>query len=57
LTASSQAVEALTAQNNMFVYTDIHAVLGEGNFVLTVSEGQWNGTTTPSMTCSGWKTA
>jgi len=39
------AVEALTAQNNMFQYTDIHAVLGEGNFVLTVSEGQWNGTT------------
>jgi predicted SnoaL-like aldol condensation-catalyzing enzyme len=39
------AVEALTAQDNMFVYTDIHAVLGEGNFVLTVSEGQWNGGT------------
>lgn len=39
------AVEALTAQNNMFQYTDIHAVLGEGNFVLTISEGQWNGTT------------
>lgn len=39
------AVEALTAQNNMFQYTEIHAVLGEGNFVLTVSEGQWNNTT------------
>ena len=39
-----EAVEALTAQNNMFQYTEIHAVLGEGNFVLTVSEGQWNGT-------------
>lgn len=39
------AVQALTAQNNMFQYTEIHAVLGEGNFVLTVSEGQWNGTT------------
>ncbi|HKL06741.1 MAG TPA: nuclear transport factor 2 family protein [Roseovarius sp.] len=39
------AVEALTAQDNMFQYTDIHAVLGEGNFVLTVSEGQWNNTT------------
>ncbi|MBW8635563.1 nuclear transport factor 2 family protein [Hoeflea sp. WL0058] len=39
------AVETLTAQNNMFLYTEIHAVLGEGNFVLTVSEGQWNGTT------------
>lgn len=39
------AVEALTAQGNMFQYTQIHAVLGEGNFVLTVSEGQWNNTT------------
>jgi predicted SnoaL-like aldol condensation-catalyzing enzyme len=39
------AVEALTAQGNMFVYTDIHAVLGEGNFVLTVSEGEWSGQT------------
>jgi hypothetical protein len=35
------AVEELTALGNMFVYTDIHAVLGEGNFVLTESEGQW----------------
>lgn len=39
------AVAYLTAQNNMFQYTKIHKVLGEGNFVLTVSEGQWNGTT------------
>lgn len=38
-------VEELTAQGNMFVYTEIHAVLGEGNFVLTVSEGEWNGQT------------
>ncbi len=29
----------------MFQYTKIHKVLGEGNFVLTVSEGQWNGRT------------
>lgn len=40
-----EAVEALTAQDNMFQYTKIHKVLGEGNFVLTISEGQWNGTT------------
>ena len=40
-----EAVEYLTAQNNMFRYTKIHKVLGEGNFVLTVSEGEWNGTT------------
>ena len=39
-----EAVESLTAQNNMFKYTKIHKVLGEGNFVLTVSEGQWNNT-------------
>lgn len=45
LTGIVAAVEALTAANNMFVYEEIHAVLGEGNFVLTVSEGQWNGTT------------
>ncbi|MEM9548434.1 MAG: hypothetical protein AAGA77_20790 [Bacteroidota bacterium] len=38
-----EAVEFLTAQNNMFKYTKIHKVLGEGNFVLTVSEGEWNG--------------
>jgi predicted SnoaL-like aldol condensation-catalyzing enzyme len=39
-----EAVEYLTARNNMFQYTKIHKVLGEGNFVLTVSEGQWNDT-------------
>jgi predicted SnoaL-like aldol condensation-catalyzing enzyme len=40
-----EAVKYLSSQNNMFQYTKIHKVLGEGNFVLTVSEGQWNGTT------------
>lgn len=40
-----EAVEYLTSQNNMFKYTKIHKVLGEGNFVLTISEGEWNGTT------------
>jgi predicted SnoaL-like aldol condensation-catalyzing enzyme len=39
-----EAVEYLTTQNNMFQYTKIHQVLGEGDFVLTVSEGNWNGT-------------
>ena len=38
-------VDTLTAQNNMFEYTKIHQVLGEGNFVLTVSEGEWSGKT------------
>jgi len=45
LTGVVEAVEYLTSKNNMFQYTKIHKVLGEGNFVLTVSEGQWNGTT------------
>ena len=43
LTGIIEAVEYLTAQNNMFKYTKIHKVLGEGNFVLTVSEGEWSG--------------
>ncbi|MEO1627100.1 MAG: hypothetical protein AAFV25_18250, partial [Bacteroidota bacterium] len=38
-----EAVEYLSAQNNMFKYTKIHKVLGEGSFALTVSEGEWNG--------------
>lgn len=38
-----EAVQTLTAQNNMFKYKTIHKVLGEGNFVLTVSEGEWSG--------------
>ncbi|MEQ8548800.1 MAG: hypothetical protein RIC03_12875 [Cyclobacteriaceae bacterium] len=40
-----EAVEYLTSQNNMFKYTKIHKVLGEGNFVLTISEGEWSGKT------------
>ncbi|PWN06783.1 hypothetical protein DDZ15_05785 [Rhodohalobacter mucosus] len=38
-----EAVDYLTSQNNLFKYTKIHKVLGEGNFVLTVSEGEWSG--------------
>jgi len=45
LTGIVEAVEYLTSQNNMFKYTKVHKVLGEGNFVLTISEGEWNGTT------------
>ncbi len=37
-----EAVKYLTSKNNMFQYTKIHKVLGEGNFVLTISEGKWN---------------
>jgi len=39
------AVDYLISVDNMFQYTAIHKVIGEGNFVLTISEGQWNGTT------------
>jgi len=38
------AVDYLVSIDNMFQYTTIHKVIGEGNFVLTVSEGQWNNT-------------
>lgn len=39
----SEAIAYLTSQNDMFIYTKTHKVLGEGNFVLTVSEGSWHG--------------
>lgn len=45
LTGIQAAVEYLVSINNMFQYTTIHKVIGQGNFVLTVSEGQWNNTT------------
>ncbi len=44
LSGIQEAVAQLSAQNNMFKYTKIHKVLGEGNFVLTISEGEWNET-------------
>lgn len=40
-----EAINYLTSQNNMFKYKKLHKVLGEGNFVLTMSEGEWNGKT------------
>ena len=43
LAGIQEAIQYLSSQNNMFKYTKIHKVLGEGNFVLTVSEGEWNG--------------
>lgn len=45
LSGIMEAVEYLTKQGNMFQYTKIHKVIGEGNFVLTISEGQWGGKT------------
>lgn len=38
------AVAFLTSINNMFQYNTIYKVIGEGNFVLTISEGTWNNT-------------
>ena len=37
------ALTALAKADNMFVYHKIHMVIGEGNFVVTVSEGSWGG--------------
>jgi predicted SnoaL-like aldol condensation-catalyzing enzyme len=39
----AEAIDFLTAQNNMFKYKKIHKILGEGKFVLAMSEGEWNG--------------
>ena len=39
----NEAIEYLTSQNNMFIYKKTHKVLGEGNFILAMSEGEWNG--------------
>ncbi|MCR9101139.1 MAG: nuclear transport factor 2 family protein [bacterium] len=38
------AVAFLISIDNMFQYNTIHKVMGEGNFVLTISEGTWNDT-------------
>ncbi|WP_272150614.1 nuclear transport factor 2 family protein [Tenacibaculum aiptasiae] len=43
LAGLNEAIEYLTSQNNMFKYQKLHKVLGEGNFILTMSEGEWNG--------------
>ena len=37
-----EALKALAEANNPFIYNKVHKVLGEGNFVLTMSEGEWN---------------
>lgn len=39
----NEAINYLVSQNNMFKYQKLHKVLGEGNFVLTMSEGEWYG--------------
>lgn len=37
------AFQYLTSINDVFTYTKIHKILGKGNFVLTMSEGDWHG--------------
>lgn len=37
-----EALAYLVSQNNMFEYHKVHRIFGEGNFVLTQSEGRWN---------------
>lgn len=39
----NEALAYLASQNNMFEYHKVHRIFGEGNFVLTQSEGRWNG--------------
>ena len=43
LSGLGEAIQYLSSQNNMFKYTNLHKVMGEGNFVLSISEGEWNG--------------
>ena len=38
-----ETIQELTAQNNMFQYSKVHRVIGEGNFVVAQSEGAWGG--------------
>jgi predicted SnoaL-like aldol condensation-catalyzing enzyme len=38
-----EAIDYLISQNDMFIYKKVHKILGESNFVLTVSDGSWHG--------------
>jgi len=39
----NEAIKYLTSINDMFRYTKTHKILGEGNFVLSISQGLWHG--------------
>jgi len=39
----NDAIKYLESQNDMFTYQKVHKILGEGNFVLTICEGEWHG--------------
>lgn len=42
LSGISEAIEYLVSVDDMFQYQKIHRIFGEGNFVLSVSEGVWH---------------
>lgn len=42
LSGISEAIEYLVSVDDMFQYQKIHRIFGEGNFVLSVSEGIWH---------------
>ena len=46
LSGLGAALEAMAAQGISMVYTTVHKVLGQGNFVLTISEGSFADTPT-----------
>lgn len=46
LSGLGKALEAMAKQGIYMVYKDVHKVLGEGNFVLTISEGTFGGNAT-----------
>ena len=46
LSGLGKALEGMAKQGISMVYTSTHKVLGEGNFVLTISEGTFGGTPT-----------
>lgn len=43
LSGLNEAIKYLVSQNDMFKYHKVHRILGEGNFVLAQSEGEWHG--------------
>jgi len=43
LSGLGQALEALGKMGISMIYDEVHMVLGEGNFVLVVSEGRFGG--------------
>lgn len=46
LSGLSQALDAMAKQGITMVYSDVHKVLGDGNFVLAISEGAFAGAPT-----------